>query len=45
MYDRLCSMFPRWLVDLGYGAWYVGLMVLILLLADKPAADFYYLHG
>jgi len=45
MYDWLCSKLPRPWVNLLYGAWYASLMILILLLADKPAADFYYLHG
>lgn len=45
MYDWLCKKFPRKLVNVVYGFWYAGLMMLILLLADKPAADFYYLHG
>lgn len=45
MYDWLCSRFPKALVNLGYAAWYAGLMILVLVLADKPMADFYYLHN
>ena len=45
MYEWLCSKFPLSLVRFAYAVWYAGIMVLVLLLADKPAADFYYLHG
>ncbi len=45
MYDWLCSKLPSSLVNLLYGAWYVCLIMLIVLLVDKPSADFYYLHG
>lgn len=45
MYDWMCSRLPRRLVNLLHGVWYVGLILLIALVIDKPAADFYYLHG
>ncbi len=45
MYDRWCSRFPRRLVDVAYCAWYASLILLVVLLLDKPALDFYYLHG
>lgn len=45
MYEWLCSRVPRRLVNLLYGGWYVGLILLIALVIDKPAADFHYLRG
>lgn len=45
MYSWWCCKLPPLLVNVLYGAWYVALMLLVVLLVDKPTADFYYLHG
>lgn len=45
MYAWLCSKLPRPLVHALHVAWYAGLLLLVVLLADRPATDFYYLHG
>jgi hypothetical protein len=45
MYEWWLKRFPKPWVDAGYACWYAGLVLLVLLLADRPLADFYYLHG
>ena len=45
MYAWLRSRLPRALVDALYVVWYAVLLLLIVLLTDRPVTDFYYLHG